>query len=447
MNTSNLYAKTAPLKLFFMVAIPGGISMLASSLWGLFEGIFVGQILGENAFAAMNLSFSIVFINFALADLIGVGSAVPISIHLGKNQEKEADNYFTCACMIIVMIAIVVGAFLFVAAPLLIRILGAKGEVAELAVNYMRVYALCSPFSSMAFATDNFLRICGKVKMGMALNILMAVSIPIMEYICLVVFDMGLSGSALAVSSCMFVCTLIALYPFWRKKLQLKFCKPKFSFNLLRQIVSSGAPTFLQNISVRVIAVILNMVLLRIGGVAAVNVYGILMFIGDFFQPILYGVCDALQPAIGFNWGAGNKKRVFQIEKCTISASAVISLCATLIMFLFPEQLVSLFLKSEEANLSNMAVPALQLLSLTYLTMWFGFAIQSFLVALDKPLPASILSLSNAFVFPLLLIVIMWPFGLNGIWLNFPITSALVSILAGVILIRMKKKLERDGVM
>ena len=72
MSGSNVYGKITPIKLFFLIAIPGMISMIASSLWGLFDGIFVGNILGETAFAALNLAFPLVLINFSLADLIGV---------------------------------------------------------------------------------------------------------------------------------------------------------------------------------------------------------------------------------------------------------------------------------------------------------------------------------------------------------------------------------------
>ncbi len=439
MNGLNLYAKTPPSKLFLIAAIPGAISMLASSLWGLFDGMFVGQMLGKEAFAAVNLSFPFVLINFSLADLIGVGSAVPISIYLGKKKEKEANNYFTSACLLILFVGIVMGAFMYVTAPFVVNIMGAEGELAELAIRYIRVYAICSPFSTMVFAVDNFLRICGKVKSSMALNILMSVLIVILEFLCLSVFDMGIGGSAFAVSFGMFICTIVALVPFWRKKYHLRFCKPSFSFGLIRQIVSSGTPNFLSNVAGRLTSIILNIVLLRVGGANAVNVYGVLMFAGDMFQPLLYGVCDSLQPAIGYNWGAGNKKRVLQIEKYCIAASALISIGATMIMYFFPAQVIHLFLKEGEANMLAMAIPALKLFSLTYLTRWLGFAIQSFLIAIDKPLPASVLSVANAFVFPLLLITILWPFGLNGIWLNFPITSMLVAMLAGIIITRMKK--------
>ena len=209
--------------MFFLVAVPGAISMIASSLWGLFDGIFVGRLLGDAAFAALNLSFPFVLINFSLADLIGVGSAVPISIALGRKQEDEANNYFTCACFMIVITGFLMGAALFVSAPLLMRLMGAEKELSVLAVRYIRVYALCSPFTTIVFAVDNFLRICGKIKGSMLLNILMSVLILVTEYMCLSVFHMGIGGSALAVSFGMFVCAVIALYPFFRKRITLRF--------------------------------------------------------------------------------------------------------------------------------------------------------------------------------------------------------------------------------
>lgn len=97
MEHNALFEKTPPLKLFFLAAIPGGISMLAGSVYGILDGIFVGRILGETAFAAVNLVFPLIFINFSLADLVGVDSAVPISIALGQQKQKEANNIFTCA--------------------------------------------------------------------------------------------------------------------------------------------------------------------------------------------------------------------------------------------------------------------------------------------------------------------------------------------------------------
>lgn len=227
-DSTILFSKTAPLKLFFIAAVPGAISMFASALYQTIDGVFVGRFLGQTAFAAVNLAMPFVIINFSLADLIGVGSAVPISVCLGKKQEKEANHIFTCACLMIVGAGAVIGGILFAAAPLLIRLMGAEGEFADLAVQYLRVYAICSPFTTIIYATDNFLRICGFIRGSMFLNILLSALSAILEFLFLGVFGWGIWAAALATCSGMFICALIALYPFFRGKTLLRFGVPRF---------------------------------------------------------------------------------------------------------------------------------------------------------------------------------------------------------------------------
>ncbi|MBS6771637.1 MAG: MATE family efflux transporter [Faecalibacterium prausnitzii] len=441
MNSSQIYAKTAPVKLFFMIAIPGAISMIASSLWGLFDGIFVGNILGETAFAALNLAFPLVLINFSLADLIGVGSAVNISIFLGKEDHENANNYFTCAALMIFIVGCIMGVLLFVSAPFLMQLMGAENELETMAVQYVRVYAIASPFTTMIFAVDNFLRICGKIKSSMALNIAMSVLILGLEYLCLSVLKMGISGSAVAVSVGMFICTIIALYPFVRGKLTLKFCKPQFHSRMIRQIVAGGSPNFLNNIAGRLTSIIMNVVLLKMGGSVAVSVYGVLVYVGDTLQQLLYGTCDGMQPAIGYNWGAGDTSRVKGLIKCSITACAVISVMGTALMLLIPETIVSLFMQESEKEVLEMAAYALRIYGFTFLTRWFGFAVQNFLTALEVPLPATILSVSNALIIPVALLPVLWMLKLDGIWLNTPITSLIVSLLALVFFMRLRETL------
>ncbi len=91
-QSNQLFATAKPLKLFLTVAIPGLVSMLAMSLYQAFEGGFVGQLIGEAAFAAVNIGVPVVMINNSLADLIGVGSSAPISVALGRKDQKKANK-------------------------------------------------------------------------------------------------------------------------------------------------------------------------------------------------------------------------------------------------------------------------------------------------------------------------------------------------------------------
>ncbi|MBE6612330.1 MAG: MATE family efflux transporter, partial [Ruminococcaceae bacterium] len=173
-DSKALFANTPVLKLFFIAAIPGMISMAAASVYSLMEGIFIGQFLGGVSFAAQNLAMPFIMIGFALSDLIGVGSSVQISIALGKKDEARANGLFTASLLMILVCATFMGLFMFFAAPPIIAAMGAEGETLRLATNYLRVYAILAPLCSFTFAMDNYLRICGFIRGSMALNIFMS---------------------------------------------------------------------------------------------------------------------------------------------------------------------------------------------------------------------------------------------------------------------------------
>ncbi len=445
------------MRLFLIVALPGLVSMLAASLYSAFEGAFVGHLLGEAAFAAVNIAMPLVFINFSLADLIGVGSSVPISVSLGRKDEARANNIFTCSLIMIFLTGILAGVTLYLTAPFFTRLMGAEGELAVLAIRYVRVYALLSPVTTMVFATDNYLRISGFVKGSMLLNILMTVLTVSFLFVYLVLFPrlgihLDVVGSALASCSSMFICAVIALIPFVAKKAVLRLVRPRFSFLMIREIVFCGMPVFLNNIAGRVTAILMNSALLRLGeqmmvggGQTAVAAYSVLMYAAGVIEPMLYGMSDSVQPAIGYNWGAKALDRVRDITKCALAVCGLVSILCTAFMLAFPELLASLFVDPEaDAALMELAVHAMRLFGISFLIGWFGFAIQGFLGAIEKPLPATILSIARALVFPVLLIYALEFMGLDGLWLNYAGSSLLTALLALVILFRVQKTIKRD---
>lgn len=443
MDSTAIFSGMRPLKLFFFASVPGAVSMLASALYQTIDGVLVGQFLGATAFAAINLAMPFVIINFSLADLIGVGAAVPIAICLGRKETGEACNIFTCACLMIVGTGFIIGGALFAAAPGLMELMGADGEFAALATQYLQVYAVCSPVTTIVFAADNFLRICGFIRGSMFLNLLMSVLSAILEFIFLGVFRWGVWGASLATCIGMLVCAVIAFIPFFSGKAILRFCRPHFHIEMVKKIIVCGSPNFLNNIAGRITSILMNAILVRLGGEMAVSVYGVLMFVDGFVQPLLYGMCDSLQPAVGYNWGAGKFSRVRAIEKCCFVASGVVSLASAAAITLFPEEITGLFIADAGAQTTALSVSALYLFSITYVTRWFSFAAQSYMLAVEKPVAASLISVSTALFFPVVLIGALWPLGLTGIWLNFPATALLAAVLSLVILLKLRRELGR----
>ncbi len=444
-HSNQFFATAKPMRLFFMVALPGLVSMLAASLYNAFEGAFVGHLLGESAFAAVNIAFPIVMINFALADLIGVGSSVPISVSLGRKDEKRACNVFTCAVIMIFLTGLLTGILIYFTAPFFTALMGAQGELAVLAIRYVRVYALMSPITTVVFATDNYLRISGFVRGSMLLNILMSVLTVGFLAVFLGIVGMNVEGSALAACISMFTCAIIAMIPFIAKKAVLKFVRPRFSLALIREIVACGMPIFLNNIAGRVTAILMNSALLRMGGQTAVAAYSVLMYASGVIEPMLYGMSDSVQPAIGYNWGAKSLDRVRDITKCMLTVCGIVSVLCTCTMFFFPEALASIFIDANaDAALMELAVHAMKLFSFAFILGWFGFAIQGFFGAIEKPLPATVISVAKALVFPVILIYGLGFMGLDGLWLNYAGTSVLTAILAVLLIVKIQKTMKRD---
>ena len=440
-KSNRLYAEMPPVKLFFHAAIPGVISMFSMSIYSIIEGIFIGQFAGGEAFAAMNLAMPLVMINFSLADMVGVGSSVPISIALGQKDEERASNLFSAAILLIFLMAVFTGTVMFTLAPSIIHLIGAEAHVAQLAVTYLRISAALGPLVTLVFAMDNFLRISGFVRGSMLLNIFMSCLQIALLAVFVVVLRMGLIGSCLAIHLGMVTCTFIAVIPFIRGKSVLKFRKPTFTAAMLKQIVACGSPTFLNNIAGRLFSLVMNSLLIRMGGTNAVAAFSVLMYCSDLVQPMLYGLCDSMQPAIGYNWGAEAYDRVKSLVKCVFTSTAVVSLFALILMSSIPHLLVSIFVDSSETQLLALSSRALRLFSVEFLFWWFGFASLSFYNATQKPKNAAVLTLSTAIVFPLIMVVLLWPLGLDGLWLNQAATYIPVDIIAFCMLRKTQKSL------
>lgn len=461
MKTELMYATMKPWRLFFVVALPGMISMFAMSVYSIIEGAFIGQTLGEGAFAAVNIAMPLVMINFSLADMIGVGASVPISIALGKEDHETANNVFTCSVIMIFFASLFMGCVMFFAAEPLSRMMGADDALLDTSVRYLRAYALCSPLTTIFFAMDNYLRISGYVKTSMAINIGFNAATLLFLAFFLLYLKTDVVGSALANCITMCICSFVAALPFIRKKTLLRFTRPRFHKAMLKTIAACGAPNFLNNISGRVTSIVFNISLMMIGkeafgeggGTTAVAVYAVLMYASDLCWPLLYGISDSLAPALGYNWGAGHYDRVKRIVKCAYIGTGIVGLVSTSFMFFFSGTVASLFVDAADVQLLEISTHAVRLFCFAYLFRWITVTTQGFFSAIEKPAFATMMSLGMAFVFPLLMLLCLWPMGLDGIWLNFVGVNLLASLLAAILLSRVfreirqkeKQKKEKEG--
>ena len=184
----------------------------------------------------------------------------------------------------------------------------------------------------------------------------------------------------------------------------------------------------------------MNIVLLALGGAEAVAIYGMCMFAVWFVNPLIYGMLDALQPAVGYNWGARNLDRVKRLEMHCFVASAIVSLVSMVFMLAFPQLIAGLFMPKATGELLAEAERALRIVALSLSLRWFVFGAQSFLVNVGDAIPSTIISVASALVFPLALIWLLYPLGLTGMWLVELTNTVLTSILGAYLLLRLRKR-------
>lgn len=430
-----MFEKMQPTKLFIKCAIPATLSMIFSGIYSIADGIFVGRCIGADALAAVNLVMPLIMISFALAEMIAVGSSVQLAMLLGQKEKELANRTFSVCIKVILGISVIIGFIFFCLSKPILMLMGTEGMALQYSMEYIRVYAVFSPLIIVYFAADNYLRICGKQNYSMALNIVTAVLNIILDFLLLVVWKQGVWAAAFTSCISMALGTVMALCPFFRNKLELKFVKGWISAKQFVKLVANGSSEFFANIASSIFSFILNIVLLSIGGATAVAAMSVVMYVESIASMMISGMSDSMQPAISYCHGAGLKKRVYALEKRVLVLAAVLSLIACLLLRYGGAWVVPFFVKSGETELLALSIHVMSLYALSYLVNWVDGCLSGYLTALGQAGRSFIVSIMGTLVLPLVgLAVLVPPLGLAGVCLM-PLFAGVLNAVLSIVLV------------
>lgn len=430
-------------RLILKCALPSMISMAFGSLYMVVDGIFVGKFIGEDALAAVNLIMPYLMLFFAIPNLIATGASAKIGILLGEKKREQASRVFSFTLLIIELIAIIACILSGLFSGPIIRLVcfNATKEAIQNASAYFLVNALFFPFMCVFFATDNYLRVCGKEKTSMFLSVLTQILNILLDFIFVVLLRLGVWSTALASCISISLGSVISAMSFRNKKLDLYFAKPKIALKEFIIIVYNGSSEFLSGISFSIMAVVQNILLLKYGGITAVAVMSILMYIDSIVGGLLFGLCDSLQPALSYCFGAGKHKRVTGIEKRLWCYAFLISVCSFLFLRFLGEHLILLMIKDSDLQLFDTSKNAMHIFAFSYFVGWVGLCLSSFFTALECPKESLILSVSGALLIPTITMLLLCRFfALDGIWYS-SILSGILSAGLAVFLLQKTPKL------
>lgn len=427
-------------KLFIKCTVPSMVSMGFAAVYSVVDGIFVGRYIGGDALAAVNLVMPLIMITTALADMVATGSSVRISILLGRGRTRMASRVFSYCIRLIAAVSAVFALLGFVVADWLISAMGAEDETAVFAVEYLRIFALFMPVCSVFFSIDNYLRVCGKVRLSMTINIVCSLFNILADYVLIVVMNQGLWAAALASCVSMTLGCVWAVLFFIIGKQPLRFVRGRLPLRHTAVIAANGSSEFFVSIAGSLFAVIVNIVLLRLGGSTAVAAVSVVEYVGSITGMVSHSITEALQPAVSYCFGAGLMARTKKIQKAIMMASAVFSVLAMVFLLTCGRWLLPLFVKDGDDELYTMALRAVQFYALSYAVSWIDGTLSSFMTSLEKPWHSLTISLLSTFVFPIITLAALVPFmGLDGVWLlNF--VAGIFSAAAAVVVAKKAMK-------
>jgi putative MATE family efflux protein len=412
---------------FLRYAIPEIGAMLALSSAGLIDAIFLGNFVGVEALAAVNLSIPVWSLIFGLGLMISVGGSVVCGKYLGEKNDQLANEIFTKTVLVTLVISLLFSLLLNLA--LIDQLVGALGATnARLAAplgTYLTILLWFTPFMMLQLVFFYFVRLDGQPVLAAVATLVGAIVNIFLDWLLIVHLEMGIMGAAFATAMSAVLASMILFPHFFTRRSRLKFSGPLTDWLGLVKAYVNGVSEFANEASVAVTTFIFNWVMVtRMGveGVAALTIVDYLLMAGIM---ISYGISDSLQPIISQNFGARNERRIMEFLRIAAFSIGAVSVAMILIIVSIPEILTRVFLKPDEVETARIATQFLIFLWPAFLFNGLNILASAYLTSMQKPMQSAFIGLSRGFALPaaFLLMLPMW-LGDTGIYLSLPLAEA-----------------------
>ena len=427
-------------KLLFKQAVPASIGILVMSLNILIDTIFVGQWIGANAIAAINVVLPVSFFIAALGMAIGIGGASIISRALGQEEYQKATSTFGNQVSLTFLLTIVVVIFGLGYVDQILPIFGGKGALFSLSKIYYTIVMYGVPVLAFCMMGNNTIRAEGKPKNAMYAMLLPSVSNLILDYIFINVFDWGMMGAAWATTLSYGVCAAYILNFF----LTQSVLKPHWSsfrlhWALVKEISSLGSVTLARQAMISLTVLLVNNLLFSYGGEESIAVYAILSRMLMFVTFPIFGITQGFLPIAGFNFGAKKWDRVRSVIRVSIFYASVLATIIGIGVFVFADHIPLMF--SNESNVVSQTPSALRLVFISLPIIGVQLIGAAYFQAVGKALPALLLTLSRqGLIFIPLLYILPLYYGRDGIWLAFPVADVFSTLITLIFLNKAMQK-------
>ena len=429
--------------LIFSMALPAMVSMIINALYNIVDSIFVAQY-SQSALAAVSLVFPLQTLVVAIGVGTGVGVNSLISRRLGEKRQLHADSAAEHGIALSIIGGIVFLVLGFGLSGVFVSAFGATEEVSVQAVQYSHIAVGLSIFVMISMMCEKVQQSTGNMIIPMLQGLTGAIVNIILDP--LMIFgigpfpEMGVTGAALATVIGQIFGMLIGLWGVFKHQKVLKLNMRKFKWRLqtVKDIYRVGLPGIVMQSITSVMTAGMNGILIGFSQ-TAVNVLAVYFKLQTFvFMPV-FGLNQGALPVMGYNYGARNKKRLFGAYRIALGTAVAIMLLGFVLFQLFPEPMLMMFVDRTDAaatqEMLTVGVPALKIISLSFVGAAFGIINSTVFQATARGLNSLIVSVCRQLVIILPAAWVLGRFvGLSAIWYSFPIAE-IVSFLISYLLL------------
>ena len=421
------------LPLMLSMALPMVLSMMVNSLYNIIDSFFVSQI-SEEAMTALSLVYPVQNVINAVGIGFGIGINAVIAFYLGAGDNREADRAATQGLVLAVIHGVVMTVCCIAMMPAFLGMFTSSETVIELGVRYSVVAFAFTLIIIVGVTFEKIFQAVGNMKTTMISLMCGCITNIVFDPILIFGYGpfpaMGIEGAALATGIGQALTLAIYLVVYFVRPIRVHIRRQHIlpGKGMVWKLYSIGIPATLNLALPSLLISALNAILAAYSEVY-ILVLGIYYKLQTFIYLPANGVVQGMRPLIGYNYGAGENKRVSQIYKIVLCMSGIIMVLGTVICLLIPGQLMGLFTHTEATIQAGET--ALRIIGAGFIVSAVSVTSSGALEGLGKGTPSLLISLCRyvVLIIPVALLLSRL-FGAVGVWNAFWITEAITAILS-----------------
>ncbi len=422
--------------LVISMALPMTISMLVNALYNIVDSYFVAKI-SEDSMTALSLVYPMQNLITAVTVGFAIGVNAIIAFYLGAKKSEAANQAASMGMLFNIIHGILLNIGCIAIMPAFLRIFTKDSNIMKMGLDYSNIVFMFTIPISISISFEKIFQSVGNMKVSMICMILGCVTNIILDPLFIFgigfIPELGIKGAAIATCIGQLVTLSGYIIAYFVRpipaKIRIEYMK--FDSTLCKKMYAIGIPATL-NLALPSIQIS------ALNGILSAYSAGYVLVLGSYYklQTFLYltvnGVVQGMRPLIGYNYGAGEKKRVRDIFKSALILIVGVMVIGTILCLIIPDKLIGLF--TNKANTIEIGKTALRIISLGFIVSSVPVAVSGALEGLGKGKESLVISI-------LRYIVIMIPLaffisrivGATGVWHAFWITEVFMAVISGVI--------------